>query len=121
MKAEKPSQLHQLLGQAVSSHDPAAVLALFEPGAVITDPAGKPEPSLRKAVENMLALKPRMTIETLSVTEAGDVALMRSCWSVEGTSPDGSAVRMTHHGVEIARRKPDGRWLIVIDHPFGDQ
>ena len=119
MSASRPEDLHRLLAEAVSAGDIETALALFEPGAVITDPTGKPEPSLREAVENILALKPKMKIETLGITEAGSLALLRSRWSVKGTAPDGTPVEMTHHGVEIARRQPDGRWLIVLDHPFG--
>jgi ketosteroid isomerase-like protein len=37
-----------------------------------------------------------------------------------GTAPDGSAVTASGLSVAVLRRQPEGRWLMVIDHPFGD-
>ena len=60
-----------------------------------------------------------MEIETLYVVDGPGVALLRGRWRLSGTGPDGQPVELAGSNVEVARRQPDGRWLYVIDHPFG--
>lgn len=45
----------------------------------------------------------------------------RSCEvaTLEGTGPDGAAVRLAGTATDVARRGPDGLWRYVIDNPFG--
>jgi ketosteroid isomerase-like protein len=50
---------------------------------------------------------------------SGDVALLRSKWSLAGTGPDGKPVAMSGNGTEVVRRQADGTWLFVIDNPAG--
>jgi hypothetical protein len=38
-----------------------------------------------------------------------------------GTAPDGSAIEQGGLSVALLRRQPDGRWLMVVDDPFGDE
>ena len=50
----------------------------------------------------------------------GDLALLRSAWTITGTDSSGRPFEPTEHSsVEIVRREPDGAWPYVIDHPFG--
>ncbi|MGW7439121.1 YybH family protein [Streptomyces sp. NPDC054849] len=50
---------------------------------------------------------------------AGDIALLIVDWSIEGTGPDGAAVRLAGTATDVARRGPDGLWRYVVDNPFG--
>jgi ketosteroid isomerase-like protein len=60
-----------------------------------------------------------MELQTKHVVRHGDIALLRGAWRLKGTGPDGKPVEMTHGSAEVARRQLDGRWLYIIDHPFG--
>lgn len=37
-----------------------------------------------------------------------------------GVAPDGSPVTGSGLSVAVLRRQTDGRWLMVIDNPFGE-
>jgi ketosteroid isomerase-like protein len=58
-----------------------------------------------------------LTARTLSQT--GDIALVSAAWELAMTGPDGKPAKMNGQSVEVLRRQPDGRWLFVIDFPFG--
>ena len=75
--------------------------------------------AIREAFERVLALQGEMALDTTYCVQAGDVALLRGKWRVIGTGPDGQPVNMEGESAEVARRQPDGRWLYVVDHPFG--
>ncbi|WP_447978318.1 YybH family protein [Candidatus Nitrospira bockiana] len=122
MNAVQPQDLHRLFADAFSAGNVDAVLALYEPGAVLVPEPGRPPvtgEAIRQVLETFLALKPRVTCATEQAIESGGVALLRSRWTLTGTAPDGTPVEMSQRGIEIARRQPDGSWRFLIDDPFG--
>ena len=50
---------------------------------------------------------------------AGDIALSLVAWTLKGTGLDGKPVHMEGTGTDVLRRQADGRWLFVIDNPWG--
>ena len=54
------------------------------------------------------------------VISAGDIALHLTPWKMTGVAPDGSPINGAGLSVAVLRRQPDGKWLMVIDNPFGD-
>jgi len=85
-----------------------------QPGQVITGQA-----AIREALQGFLSLKGRIKLETTHAIEAGDVALLRGQWSLTGTGADGQPIAMGANSSEVVRRQADGRWLYLIDHPYG--
>jgi uncharacterized protein (TIGR02246 family) len=122
MAARKPEEAHQLFAAAFSAGDLEALVALYEPGASLVPQPGQVvtgRDGIRQALQGFLALKPKISVETKSVVQSGDLALLRSKWSLTGTGPDGTPMQMSGNGIEIVRRQPDGTWRFIIDHPFG--
>ena len=123
MSVQRPEEMHQVFTAAFNAGDMTALLALYEadaslapaPGEVVTGVA-----AIREALTGFLALKGRMTIDTVRVIPAGDVALLHGSWILSGTGPDGSAVELAGRNTEVVRRQADGSWRFVIDNPFGD-
>jgi hypothetical protein len=66
-----------------------------------------------------VGLKPHMDVVTHHTTIAGDFAMTRSQWRIEGTDENGKPIEVHHHGMEVHRRLPDGTGVFFIDHPFG--
>lgn len=123
MGAKKPEEMHQLFEQGFNAGDVEALLALYEEQALLV-PAQGAEPvqgkaAIGEALGRFLALKGQITLQTRTLIEAGEVALLRSAWHLKGTGPDGTPIEMAHGSSEVVRRQADGSWKYLIDHPFG--
>jgi len=99
------------------------ILQTYEPGAVVVGEPGTPvsgTPALRAMFAGFIAAKARFTFLGHQVIQAEDIALHLTPWRMAGVAPDGTAVAASGLSVAVLRRQPDGRWLMIIDDPFGD-
>ncbi|MBX3235614.1 MAG: SgcJ/EcaC family oxidoreductase [Nitrospiraceae bacterium] len=122
MHSTAPDQLHRAFTQAFNSGDLDAVMRLYEPEAALVPQPGQitiGAAANRQALEQFMALKGRMTISTVYVVQTEDLALLRGDWHLTAKAADGQPIEMRGQNIEVARRQADGRWLFVIDHPFG--
>jgi len=97
----------------MSSYELGAVV-VFEPGKPVSDPA-----ALREAFAQWFAFQPRFTYAGHEVFATGDLAVHIAPWTMQGTTPDGEPINASGLSVAVLRRQPDGRWLLVIDDPYG--
>ena len=121
MTPTTPTQLHELLAAAFNAHDLDGLLALYEPDAVVATRPGRSVQGTAAVSETfaaILALRPSFTMETGTVLEAGDLALLHSTWQLSGTGADGAKVENSGQGADIARRQPDGSWRLVVDNAY---
>ncbi|OQW30984.1 MAG: hypothetical protein A4C66_13690 [Nitrospira sp. HN-bin3] len=117
-----PHNVITQLATAMNAQDLETAMALFEPGAsfvikpgvVVNGTAG-----IHQALEGFMALKPTLTIESQQIVQAGDVAQFCAKWSLKGIDPTGTAVQLGGRSSSILRRQPDGRWLFLVDNPWG--
>ena len=122
MELPGPLDVVSQLVTAMNAQDLETAMTLFEPGAsfvmkpgvVVSGTAG-----IRQALEGFMALKPTLTIETQQIVQAGDVAQYCARWSIKGVDPVGAAVQLGGRSSSILRRQPDGRWLFLVDNPWG--
>lgn len=108
---------------AFAKGDIDGVMATYEPDAIVVGEPGKPvsgTPALRKLFADFVALNPKFTFTRQEVVQAKDIALHFNTWKMEGTLPDGTRVEQGGLSVVVLRKQPDGRWLMVIDDPYGD-
>lgn len=108
---------------AFAKGDIDGVLATYEPDAVVVGEPGMPvsgTPALRQLFAEFVALNPRFTFTNQEIVQARDIALHFNTWKMEGSLPDGTVVEQGGLSVVVLRRQPDGRWLMVIDDPYGD-
>lgn len=122
MKAESPKHAIELFTEALNSGDVDGAMALYETDATFAPQPGeevKGHEAIRVALDQFMALKPRMGGEITKVMTAGDVALVMNRWQLEGTQADGALVEMRGHSADVLRRTPDGDWRILIDDPWG--
>jgi uncharacterized protein (TIGR02246 family) len=121
MPARNPAEIHTLFCEAFNLGDVEALVALYEPNAVLIV-EGKPvagRERIRKALERFLARRGRMALETRAVVESEDgLALLYGGWAVE--PPRGAESEIATRGLstEVVRKQPDGTWLFVIDNPY---
>jgi uncharacterized protein (TIGR02246 family) len=122
MAARTPEDIHQRFAEAINAGNAQSLLALFEPDAALVPEPGqlvRGREAISGAFQGFLGMKPTLRIDTQSIIQAGDIALLRSRWTLRGSGPDGKPIEMAGNGMEVVRRQPDGTWLFVIDHPFG--
>lgn len=108
---------------AVYAGDMEAILATFEPNGVLMSQAGMPAmgtPALVKAFKQFIAINPKITVTDHEIIQADDIALHSSTWKMSGKTPDGHVIEQSGFSVVVLRKQADGRWLMVIDNPFGD-
>jgi uncharacterized protein (TIGR02246 family) len=99
------------------------ILKTYEAGAVVLGEPGAPvrgEAGLRAMFAGFIAAKAHFTFHSHEVIEAGDIALHLTPWTMTGVTPDGTAMTSAGLSIAVLRRQADGRWLMVIDDPFGD-
>ena len=96
------------------TYEPEAVV-VAQPGAAISGSA-----SLRAMFAGFIAAQARFTFKGHEIIETGDVALHLAPWRMTGVAPDGTPLTAEGLSVAILRKQADGRWLLLIDNPFGD-
>ena len=121
MKAESPGRVIELFTDALNGGDVDGAMALYEAEATFAPQPGEEVRGLeaiRAALDEFVALEPRLKGEIVKVMTAGDVALVLNRWQLEGTQADGANVEMGGQSADVLRRAPDGRWRILIDDPW---
>jgi uncharacterized protein (TIGR02246 family) len=119
----RPEDLYPALSEAYDAGDLEAVLSLYDPKAVFVIKPGRVTESpaeLRAAMQHVLALRGRLTVNPHSFVRSDDLVLVLGTFTLSGHRPDGTPFERTSRFADVLRRQPDGRWLIAVDNPYGD-
>ena len=121
MPAYSPAEIHTLFCAAYNLGDVEALMALYEPDAILVIDArivsGREE--IGKAFGNTLLRGGRMTLETRAVVESRQgLAVLHGGWVVEPATENGAGLVTRGLSTEVVRRQSDGSWLYVIDSPY---
>jgi uncharacterized protein (TIGR02246 family) len=112
--------LMRMFTDRVHAGDLEGLVALYEPSAVFEPQPGvvvRGRDAIRRALAELLALRPTMVANTLQILQADDVALVVNEWSMTGTGPHGSEVHRGGRSAGVVRRQSDGSWLVDVDKP----
>ena len=110
---QEPSGIHKLFLDAFNRGDVEAIVALYEPGAllVISGQTLVGHEAICEAYQRLLG--GQMELETQAVLGSGEgLAVLHGRWSLHTA---GSTARGL--STEVVRRQLDGSWLFVIDEP----
>ena len=124
MADTKPPDTHRQFEDAYNSREIEALLALYTPDAHLVTESGNVvigHDAIRGELQEFFAIKGRMTVETVSAVQAGNIALLRAQWHLTGKGPDGQSVALGGKTAEVVQQQPDGRWLYLIDNPHGSE
>ncbi|HKA02163.1 MAG TPA: SgcJ/EcaC family oxidoreductase [Candidatus Solibacter sp.] len=124
MPAHKLEEVHDLLARALNAGDADAVISLYEPEAILAPQPGQilsGRAAIREALTGYLAQKPKFTLHSRSIIQAGEIALLRSRWTIRETDADGKTIEYEVKPTLVMRRQPDRTWQVVIDNPSGDE
>ena len=114
-----PEHLHALFQSAFNRQDIEAIVALYEPTAILVHGGSlaRGTDDIRAAYRAVFTRRPRIELQTISVIRNGRLAMLSGEWLWRGVAPDGQPVHSEGRSVETVRLQPDGRWLFVIDDP----
>ncbi len=117
--ATGPEELGRLFARRLADGDVEGLVDLYEPHAAFSPEPGvtvRGREAIRQALGDYVAAGARVRLEPRRTEESAGLALMSHTATVTGLgSREGSMTTVT---TELARRRPDGRWLYVIDDPF---
>ena len=122
MENEQINAVVEANNAAVASRDMEAILATFEEGGAMQGQPGmvaQGMEALRGAFGHFIGMKPQISVIAHEIIQTGDIALHSSTWDMKMTAPDGSEIEQSGFSVVVLRKQADGRWLMVIDNPFG--
>lgn len=123
MEHDQISTVIDTNNSAVFAGDIDAILATFEPNGVLMGEPGMPAmgtPALREAFTQFIAIRPKITVTRHETIQTDDIALHSSTWKMTGKTQDGHPIEQSGFSVVVLRKQVDGRWLMVIDNPFGN-
>ena len=118
----RPEDLYLALSEAYNAGDLEAVLSLYDPkAAYVIKPSRVTESpaELRAAMQHVIALRGRLTVDPHSFTRFDDLVLVLGTFTLSGRRGDGTPFERVSRFADVLRRQPDGRWLIAIDNPYG--
>lgn len=122
MAGSTPETMHEHFMQAFNSGDLDQLMDLYEPDAVIVHQDGslaEGTSQIREVMEGFMALNGPIDLRPIQVATTGDLSLLVSHWSLDGTGPDGNPLSLASNTLEVLRRGDDGSWRYVIDNPWG--
>jgi uncharacterized protein (TIGR02246 family) len=122
MTARVPEDVHPQFARHFATADMTGLLSLYEPDAVLLPQPGvvaRGHAAIRESLGQFLAMKGTFRIVASKIVHAGDIALGYVSWTLDARGADGSPVHLEGTTSDVMRRQADGRWLIVIDSPFG--
>jgi ketosteroid isomerase-like protein len=112
-----PAGINAAFAAGYNARDVDALLALYEPEAVVTNPDGSVATgtdAIRVHVEHLVEIGGSMTSLNRYAIPNGDLALVGADWEIvfeDGREP------IAGRSAEVVRRQPDGSWRYVLDHP----
>jgi len=111
-----------MFAQAFNSGNIEHLLALYEPEGQLVRQDGQVDVGLeavRESLQGFLRLGGTMSSRNVYAFVSGDLALLRAHWRLTTTTEEGQPLDLEGHTAEVVRQQSDGRWLYVVDHPFG--
>ena len=119
----RPEDLYPALSEAYNTGDLEALVSLYDPKAAFVIKPGRVTESpaeLRGAMQHLVALRGRLTVNPRTFIRSDDLVLVLGTFTLSGRRADGTAFERTSRFADVLRRQPDGRWLLAVDNPYGD-
>jgi uncharacterized protein (TIGR02246 family) len=116
VSANTPEEVHKLFLDAFNRADVEALVALYEPDAVLVTGSGTAvgREQIREAYKPMLESGGRMELKTCGVLDnRNGLAVLHASWTYHR---DGNQVAGL--STEVVRRQAEGIWLFALDEPY---
>jgi ketosteroid isomerase-like protein len=64
-------------------------------------------------------MKGKLELKVMRVIQTGNLALLISDWSFNGTGADGKPVNLVSTATNVLHQQFDNTWRIIVDNPWG--
>ncbi len=118
----EPHKMNPTFARAFNSGRVENLLSLYESAGQLVRQDGQVDVGLsaiRANLQAFMGLGGTMTSENIYAYQSGDIALLRAKWRLTTIDREGKPLELEGHTTEIVRCQSDGRWLYLVDHPFG--
>jgi ketosteroid isomerase-like protein len=118
MAVSHPSEINERFADGVNRGDLDTLVALFDEDARIVERDGTiahGAAAHRVHLVSLLSVGGTMRSENRSTVIVNDLALVTAAWTI--TNADSSVIAAAT-SAEVLRRRTDGTWAYIIDHPF---
>ena len=120
--AYTPEEFSSVAEERFSSLDVDTVLELFHEDAILINTSGtvhRGKAAIAFELTNFFSLGFKVESVERHLFVSGDIASLISDWSMEGTAPDGTEVKLNGSSSDVLRQGADGVWRYFIDNPSG--
>ena len=118
----RPEDLYPALSKAQNAGDLEGLLSLYDPKAAYVIKPGRVTQTpaeLRAALQYVLALNGRVTINPETFVRSDDLVLVQGTFTFSGRRGDGTPFERVSRFTDVLRRQPDGHWRVAVDNPYG--
>ena len=122
MIARSPEQAVEMVDDAFNRGDLEAVLAFYEPTAVVVTEPGRlarGTDELRAFFQRVMQSGAKARQLKTHVIEAEGVALFLSRWTLQSEEGEAAASERTFVATTVLHQQPDGTWKALIDNSLG--
>jgi uncharacterized protein (TIGR02246 family) len=119
---DSPAGVIERFTALLNERDVDGALELYEEDAAFAVRPGEVvhgRDQIHQALNEYVALKPKLSGRIIKVLETTDHAVVFNEWSLKGIAPDGSDVEMGATSADVLHRDEYGRWRVLIDDPWG--
>src|SRR5262249_4985094 len=102
--------------------DVEAVMGFFEPQAILGGQPGQRaegHAGFREGPQGVFGMKPTFNLGKQTLGTGSDPPPSGVKWSRKRTGARARAVQVEGTATDVLRKQADGRWLYVIDNPWG--
>jgi ketosteroid isomerase-like protein len=119
----RPEDIYPALSEAYNAGDLETLVSLYDPQAVFVIKPGRVTKSpaeLRGAMQHLVAFCGHLTVNPRTFIRSDDLVLVLGTFALSGHRGGGTPFERTSRFADVLRRQPDGRWLLAVDNPCGD-
>jgi ketosteroid isomerase-like protein len=119
----RPEDIYPALSEAFNAGDLRALMSLYDPKAVFVIKPGrvtKGPAELHGALQHLIALRGHLSVNPRTFLATDELVLVLGTFTLSGRRGDSMPFERMSRFADVLRRQPDGRWLIAIDNPYGD-
>jgi uncharacterized protein (TIGR02246 family) len=122
MSNHTPDEVLNSIVEGINTGNVESLMTLYEPEACFAFQPGqiiKGQQGIRQSLQGFVDMKGNLNLKVKRVLQTGNLALVISEWSFNGTGNDGNPVDLNETAADVLHQQSDGTWRFIIDNPWG--